>query len=149
MSRPLWAGIYLLKISNTNTITMCEMCSKLSVKKPEQRRSGVFVFVNLKHFSYIVLSGFIVNFKAGPQLWNPRNFWAWFSIITTDWLKHRFLNEKELTNQMLWLGRIGKINCSKDNEMDKDKSTLCRTYVFIEQFKLPQNEKFIEATTDL
>ena len=31
--------------------------------------------------------------------------------------EHRFLNEKELRNQMLWLGRIGKINCSKKNEM--------------------------------
>ena len=65
----------------------------------------------------IVLSAFIANFKAGPQFWNPSNFWAWFSIYTTDWLKHRFLNEKELRNQMLWLGRICKINCSKKNKM--------------------------------
>ena len=31
--------------------------------------------------------------------------------------KHRFLNEKELRNQMLWLGRIGKINWGKKNQM--------------------------------
>ena len=114
---PLWASIYLLKISNKNTRTICEICSELSVKTPERHCSGVFIFVNLKHISYIVLSVFIVNFKAGPQFWNPRNFLAWFSIYTMDWLKHRFLNEKELRNQMLWLGRIGKINCSKKNEM--------------------------------
>ena len=116
---PLWAGIYLLKVRNRNTRTICGICPKLSVKTPEWRRSGVFIFVNLKHISYIVLSVFIVNFKAGPQFWNPRNFLAWFSIYTMDWLKHRFLNEKELRNQMLWLGRIGKINCSKKNEVDK------------------------------
>ena len=116
---PLWAGIYLLKVSNRRTGTMCEICSKLSVKTPKQCHSGVFIFDNLKHISYIDLSVFIINFKAGPQFWNPRNFWAWFSIYMTDWLKHRFLNEKELRNQMLWLGRIGRINCSKKNEMGK------------------------------
>ena len=42
---------------------MCEKCSKLSVKIPERRRSSVFIFVNLKHISYIVLSVFIVSFK--------------------------------------------------------------------------------------
>ena len=36
-----------------------------------------------------------------------------------DWLKHQFLNEKEFRNQMLRLGHIGKINCSKKNEMSK------------------------------
>ena len=101
VSPPLRAGIYLLKVSNINTRAMCEKCSKLSVKTPERRRSSVFIFVNLKHISYIVLSVFIVNFKSGPQFWNPRNFWAWFSICTRDWLKHRFLNEKESRNQML------------------------------------------------
>ena len=73
MYRPLGAGIYLLKVSNRNTRTMCEVCPKLSVKTPERRRSGV-IFINLKHISYIVLSVFIVNFKSGPQLWNPRIF---------------------------------------------------------------------------
>ena len=44
---------------------MCEICPKLSVKTPERCRSGVFIFVKLKHISYIVLGVFIVNFKAG------------------------------------------------------------------------------------
>ena len=31
--------------------TMCEIWSKLTVMTPERRRSGVFIFVNLKHIS--------------------------------------------------------------------------------------------------
>ena len=98
---------------------MCEIFSKSSVKTPERRPSDVFIFINIKHISYIVLCVLIINFKAAPQIWNPRDFWAWFSIYTMDWLKHRFLDEKELMNQMLWLGEIGKINCSKTNEMEE------------------------------
>ena len=33
---------------------MCEICSKLTVKTPERRRSGVFI-VNFDHISYIFL----------------------------------------------------------------------------------------------
>ena len=45
------AGIYLFKVKNRNTRTMCEICSKLTIKTPEQchwRRSGVFI-VNFEH----------------------------------------------------------------------------------------------------
>ena len=41
-------GIYMLKVNNRNTRTISEICSKLTIKTPEQRqwrRSGVF-FVN-------------------------------------------------------------------------------------------------------
>ena len=31
------AGIYLLKISNRNTRTRCEICSKLTIMTPERR----------------------------------------------------------------------------------------------------------------
>ena len=50
------AGIYLLKVSNRNTKTRFEICSKLTIKTPERRqwrRSGVFV--NFKHVSHLVL----------------------------------------------------------------------------------------------
>ena len=44
------ANIYV-KINNKNTRERCEMCSKLTIKTPEQRRrSGVFI-VNCKHIS--------------------------------------------------------------------------------------------------
>ena len=39
-------GIYSFKNNNGNTRTMCEICSKLTIKMPErrhQRHSGVFV----------------------------------------------------------------------------------------------------------
>ena len=32
------AGIYLFKVNNVNTRTMCEICSKLAIKTPEQRQ---------------------------------------------------------------------------------------------------------------
>ena len=44
--RPFPAGIYLLKVNNGNTRTICEICSKLTIKTPEQRQSrryGVFM----------------------------------------------------------------------------------------------------------
>ena len=35
--RKILAGIYLFKVINENTITMCEICSKLTtIKTPEQ-----------------------------------------------------------------------------------------------------------------
>ena len=45
-------GIYLLKVTNKNTRTRCEICSKLTIKTPPERgqgcRSGVFI-VNFEH----------------------------------------------------------------------------------------------------
>ena len=34
------AGIYLFKINNGNTRTMCEICSKATIKTPERRRTS-------------------------------------------------------------------------------------------------------------
>ena len=51
------AGIYHLKVNNRNTITRCEICSKLTIKIPERRqwrRSGIFI-VNFEHISHPVL----------------------------------------------------------------------------------------------
>ena len=47
----------MLKVNNINTITRCEICSKLTIKTPEWRhwhRSGVFIF-NFEHSSHVVL----------------------------------------------------------------------------------------------
>ena len=35
-SRSFSAGIYLLKVNNRNIKTRCEICSKLTIKTPEQ-----------------------------------------------------------------------------------------------------------------
>ena len=51
------AGIYVLKVSNNNTRTRCEICSKLRIKGPERRhwrRSGVFI-LNFEHIPHLVL----------------------------------------------------------------------------------------------
>ena len=42
------AGIYLLKVNNSNTRTWCKICSKLTMK------TGVFI-VNFEHISHLVL----------------------------------------------------------------------------------------------
>ena len=50
-------GIYMFKVNNRNTITRCEIYSKLPIKTPERRhwrRSGV-VIVNFEHISHLVL----------------------------------------------------------------------------------------------
>ena len=50
------AGIYLLKFNNRNTSKSCEICLKLTIKIPEQRRrrSGIFI-ANFEHISHLVL----------------------------------------------------------------------------------------------
>ena len=50
-------GIYLVKVNIGNTRRMCEICSELTIKTPEQlqwRRSGVFI-VNFEQISHIAL----------------------------------------------------------------------------------------------
>ena len=37
------ADIYLLEVNNRNTRTRSEICSKLTIKTPEQRHNGVVV----------------------------------------------------------------------------------------------------------
>ena len=44
------AGFYLLKVNNRNTRARCEVCSTLTIKTPERRRSGAFI-VNIEHFT--------------------------------------------------------------------------------------------------
>ena len=36
------ANIYLFKVNNRNTTKMCEICSKLTIKTPEQRHGHCF-----------------------------------------------------------------------------------------------------------
>ena len=51
------AGICMFKVSNRNTRTRCEICSKLTIKTPERlqwRHSDVFI-VNFEHISDLAL----------------------------------------------------------------------------------------------
>ena len=54
---PIPAGIYLFKINNRNTRTICEIYSMLTIKTPKRRqwrRSGLFI-VNYEQNSHIFL----------------------------------------------------------------------------------------------
>ena len=51
------AGSYMFYVNNRNTRAMCEICSKVTIKKPERRqwlRFGVFI-VNFKHMLHLVV----------------------------------------------------------------------------------------------
>ena len=66
------AGIYLLKVNNRNSRTRCEIClkicSKLTIKTPEQRhwrhlrRSAVYI-VNFEHISHLFLALLLLTLK--------------------------------------------------------------------------------------
>ena len=61
----------MFKVNNRNTGTKCEICSKLTIKIPEQRhwrRSGVFV-VNFERIS-LCSSVSIVNFEQVHAGWD-------------------------------------------------------------------------------
>ena len=47
-------AIYLFKVNNGNIRTISEICSKLTIKIPERRRSGVFI-VNLEQILHMFL----------------------------------------------------------------------------------------------
>ena len=62
----------MFKVNNKNTKTRCKICSKLTIKTPQQRqwrRSGVFI-VNFEHISHLVLMGFFVNFEQENAGWD-------------------------------------------------------------------------------
>ena len=52
------ANIYLFKVNNRNSRKRCELLSKLTIKTPERRRSGVFI-VNFENISHLFL-GFLL-----------------------------------------------------------------------------------------
>ena len=55
---PIPAGIYLFKINNRNTRTICEIYSMLTIKTPKRRqwrRSGLFIVNSLNRFHIFFL----------------------------------------------------------------------------------------------
>ena len=52
----------LLKVSSRSIRKRCEICSKLTIKTPEQSRSGIFI-ANFEHFLYLLLLFLIVDFE--------------------------------------------------------------------------------------
>ena len=74
--------IYFFKVSNRNTRKKCEICSKLTIKKPQQRQwrgSGVFI-VNSKdnyftHFSSVSIVDFEQVNVSWDNIGKPFAFW--------------------------------------------------------------------------
>ena len=76
------AHIYLFKINNGNIRTMCEMCSKLTIKTPEWRhwhRSGVFI-VTLNRFHTLFCCLFLLLILNKKMLvgshWTKMKHWV-------------------------------------------------------------------------
>ena len=64
-------NIYLFKVNNGNTRKKCEICSKLTIKRPERRhgrRSGDFI-VNFEHISHLFSSVSTVDFEQVNVSW--------------------------------------------------------------------------------
>ena len=59
------AGIYPPKINYRNTKTSCEICSKLSIKTPEQRqrRHSVVFITNFGHISHLALVFLLLTYN--------------------------------------------------------------------------------------
>ena len=61
----------MFKVSNRNSRTRCELCSKLSIKTPERRqwrRSSIFIN-NFEYISYLVLECFYFNVEQVNTDW--------------------------------------------------------------------------------
>ena len=85
--RSFAAGIYLFKANNRNPRTMCEICSKLTMKTSRQRHKDtrttmtslwclydvalVSLFVNFEQISHIFFGVFIFDFEQVNRDWFP------------------------------------------------------------------------------
>ena len=54
------SGKKWFKRNNRNARKRCEICSKLTIKTPERRRSGVFI-VNFEHILHLFLVFLLLN----------------------------------------------------------------------------------------
>ena len=89
------AGIYLLKVSNRNTRTRCEIFLKVTIKTPERRhwrRFGVFI-VDFEHISHLVF-----------LLWT-------LNIIIAGWEVNPFHKWNHIRSQILFLKTMANCMC--------------------------------------
>ena len=89
------ANIYMFKVSNKNNRKRCEICSKLTIKTPDQwRRSGIFInFERFTPFSIVFYCYFEqVNVSWVNQIFQKVRIdswtvFCWFHFVY--WQKHR------------------------------------------------------------
>ena len=60
-------GNYMFKVSNRNSRTRYEICSKLTIKISERRQWGIFI-VNFKHVLHLVLVVLLLPLPKFPQI---------------------------------------------------------------------------------
>ena len=100
------ASIYLFKISNKNTRTRCEICSKLEIKTPERRlcRLGTCWMIHKRIF----YQNYIYILK-----------WWWKLVIFVCFKKLLIILEKSLfpLQWLLYSGRSSKRNHSTRNQV--------------------------------
>ena len=52
-------SIYMFKVKNRNTSTKCELCSKLTIKKPERRLTPILpVGIGVRRHSGVIVANF-------------------------------------------------------------------------------------------
>ena len=84
------AGINLLKVNNRNTWTRCEICSKLTIKIPERRCSGMFI-VNFEHILHLVWVFLLLTLN----MWSPAGLFVviCFNLfVSVFWQRKIFRN---------------------------------------------------------
>ena len=77
------ANIYLCKVNNKNTRKKCEICSKLTIKRPQRRqwrRSGVFID-NFEHISYFFQVLLLHCWPSTSKCWLSYYQWLCSPIV--------------------------------------------------------------------
>ena len=88
---PFPAGIYLFQVNNRNR-TLCEICSKLTIKTPEPRhwcRSGDFI-VNFEQILQIVLVFLLLTLNRFHKLFWRFYCWLWTSKCAPGFCWYEF-----------------------------------------------------------
>ena len=91
------AGIYLLKVSNRNTRTRCEICSKLTIKAPERRLGflrSCFAGLMAAIFYFI----FVLNLK---EVWKSQVRKSNYNIELRKITSHVELLNRKMKNKIL------------------------------------------------
>ena len=62
----------MFKVNNRSTRTSCEICTILTIKRPERRhwrRSGVFI-LNVEHISHVLLVFLLLILSIGKEMFS-------------------------------------------------------------------------------
>ena len=94
----------MFKVNNRNTRTGCEICSKLTIKIPEQRqwcRSGIFI-VNFERTSHLVLVFLLLTFSrqmpAGYNLFFTEPFRSSKFVYSIENWEHIYIMRPKVSS---------------------------------------------------